>query len=265
MYSHNYISINGCIINCFTLPKYIKTIEDIITYYKNNYKETYNNYYIIHNGKIINKNTTINNLFITNNNHNHIIYIDIIERQKGGGGFGDIIDAIIQIGNVFIMLYKAIKWLGLFFYWYLKFVYWIFTDFLKPTNFVSEFNNSVLIIVLAVCRIPFDILLGLMSLSVNIVGGWMQGFWGWDQSSLSEKDRNSNYFKKINKLGAKKCYLTNTNTIPFSIILGTLLCPPIGVFMDMGLTGWLNIIICTLLTLCFYIPGLLYALVIIYS
>ena len=143
MYSHNYISINGCIINCFTLPKYIKTIEDIITYYKNNYKETYNNYYIIHNGKIINKNTTINNLFITNNNHNHIIYIDIIERQKGGGGFGDIIDAIIQIGNVFIMLYKAIKWLGLFFYWYLKFVYWIFTDFLKPTNFVSEFNNSV--------------------------------------------------------------------------------------------------------------------------
>jgi len=35
--------------------------------------------------------------------------------------------------------------------------------------------------------------------------------------------------------------------------------------MDMGLTGWLNILICILLTLLFYIPGLVYALLIIYS
>jgi len=38
-----------------------------------------------------------------------------------------------------------------------------------------------------------------------------------------------------------------------------------GVFMDMGTSGWLNIIICALLTLCFYLPGLCYALLIIYS
>ena len=163
------------------------------------------------------------------------------------------------------MIYKAIKWLGLFLYWYLHFVLWLLTDFLNPKNFIKEFANSSIIILVSLCRIPFDILLGLFGLSINFVGGWTQGFWGWDQSSLTQKDINSNYFKKINKLGYNKCYLTNTNTIPFSIILGTVLCPPIGVFMDMGITGWFNILICALLTLCFYVPGLVYALLIIYS
>ena len=73
------------------------------------------------------------------------------------------------------------------------------------------------------------------------------------------------YFRKINRSKGKKCYLTNTNTVPFSVILGTILCPPIGVFMDMGITGWLNILICILLTLLFYIPGLVYALLVIYA
>ena len=271
MYSNKYISINGYIINCISIPKNIKTIEDIIIHYKHNNKITYNNYYIINNGKIINKNTTISNLLIinnnsnNNNNNNNIIYIDVIARQKGGNAFGAIIDAILSIGKIFLFVYKFLKWLLLFLYWYLKFVLWLLTDFLNPKNIVKEFANTMIIMLISICRIPFDVLLRLFGLSVNIVGGWSQGFWGWDQSSLTQKDRDSNYFKNIKKKGINKCYLTNTNTIPFSIILGTILCPPIGVFMDMGLTGWLNIIICALLTLCLYVPGLIYALIIIYS
>ena len=105
----------------------------------------------------------------------------------------------------------------------------------------------------------------LLSFSVNLMGTWMQGFWGWDQSGLTKKDRESNYFQKLNKNKGKKCYLTNSNTVPFSVVLGTRVCPPRGVFMDMGLTGWLNIIVCILLTLLFYIPGLVYALLVIYA
>ena len=259
MYSNNYISINGYSINCNLLPKTIKTIEDIINYNDLNF----NNYYIINNGKIINKKTTIQHLLISNHDKN-IIYIDINERQHGGG-FGDLIDGIISIGKFFILIYKILKWLGLFLYWYLRFVLWFLTDFLNPKNFIKEFCNTMIIILISICRIPFDVLLGLFGLSVNIVGGWMQGFWGWDQSSLTQADRNSNYFKKMNKHRTKKCYLTNTNTVPFTIILGTVLCPPIGVFMDVGLSGWFYIFICIILTLFFYIPGLLYALFIIYS
>lgn len=262
MYSNNYISINDSIINYNTIPKYINTIEDIVL---NNSKINYKNYYIIHNGKIVNKNTSLKHLLISNNNTNRIIYLDIIERQHGGGGLGSLIDAIIQIGQVFLMLYKFLKWLAKFLYWYLRFVLWLLTDFLNPKNFVKEFTNTMFIILVSVCRIPFDVLLGLFGLSINVVGGWMQGFWGWDQSNLTQRDRESNYFKKMTKYGTNKCYLTNTNTIPFSIILGTIVCPPIGVFMDLGITGWLNILICIFLTLLFYVPGLLYALFIIYS
>ena len=98
-----------------------------------------------------------------------------------------------------------------------------------------------------------------------MIGGWMQGFWGWDMSNLTKNDKESIYFKNFDRIKGRKSYLTTTNTIPFSIILGTILCPPMGVFMDMGITGWINIIICCLLTLLFYLPGLCYALMIIYA
>jgi len=189
------------------------------------------------------------------------------------GVFTQLFDLIIKpiispfeiVGDVIMMAIKFIQWLGLFIFWLLKFIAWLFTDLLNPVHFFNDFFNTLMILVISICKLPFDIVLSLMALSINTVGGWMQGFWGWDQSSLTKRDQDSNYFKKINRVKGKKCYLTNTNTVPFSIILGTILCPPIGVFMDMGLTGWLNIIICILLTLLFYIPGLCYALLIIYS
>jgi uncharacterized membrane protein YqaE (UPF0057 family) len=100
---------------------------------------------------------------------------------------------------------------------------------------------------------------------MNSIGGWFTTIWGWDQSNLTYNDKNSNYFKGIDRVKGKKCYLTSNNTVPFSIILGTIICPPLGVFMDLGATGWFNILICTLLTLMFYVPGLVYALLVIYS
>jgi uncharacterized membrane protein YqaE (UPF0057 family) len=259
---NKYFCINGNYINISRLPKHINTLEDII----NNFgadNSIHNNYYILINGKIVNKYTNIDTL--NKLNDKNIIYIDIIERQCGGGGIEVIFNVIIDIGKLFLMLYKFIKFLGLFIFWLLKFIAWLFTDLLNPVHFFRDFFNTLMILVISICKLPFDIVLSLMALSINTVGGWMQGFWGWDQSSLTKADKDSNYFKKINRVKGLKCYLTNTNTVPFSIILGTILCPPIGVFMDMGLTGWLNIIICILLTLLFYIPGLVYALLIIYS
>ena len=138
-------------------------------------------------------------------------------------------------------------------------------ELLNPLNLVDDFLQSLIIIIIAIIRIPFDLLLSLFALAANTMGNFMQGFWGWDQSSLTKNDKESKYFKSFDRNKNTKYYLTNSNTVPFSVILGTILCPPMGVFMDLGITGWLNILICCLLTLAFYVPGLVYALLIIYS
>lgn len=111
----------------------------------------------------------------------------------------------------------------------------------------------------------FGVVMGIAAFITNQIGQWMQGFWGWDKSNLTKADKDSNYFRGIDRNKGKKCYITNNNKVPFSVLLGTILCPPIGVFMDMGLTGWMNILICGILTLLFYLPGLFYALLVIYA
>ena len=239
-----------------------------------------NYYYFIHNHKLIKHHTFINDIVINDNYNskninNECIAIKCRIKHKGGfiPGLDDAIGILFKpiispfeaIGNFFVMLFGIVVWLAKFTWWLIQFLFWVVLDLLNPLNFLGDFFNTLIILVLAFCRLPVDIFMTLLSFSVNLMGTWMQGFWGWDQSGLTKQDRESNYFQKLNKNKGKKCYLTNSNTVPFSVVLGTILCPPIGVFMDMGLTGWLNIIVCILLTLLFYIPGLVYALLVIYS
>lgn len=262
----NNVYINGHIYNLESLiikNKIIK-IHDIIEYLKpiNSKFNTYNDnsYFILYNNKLIEN--TVN--FKCMSRDNKSVNISIFNKQKGGSLI-DALMSIVDIGKVFFKLGDFITWLLKFVTWFLKFVMWFLTDLLNPSNFFNDFYNSALLIVISVCRLPFDLIMAFLTLVLNTVGGWFQGFWGWDMSSLSKEDKNSAYFKSYNRLSGHKSYITNTNTVPFSIILGTILCPPMGVFMDLGLSGWINIIICALLTLLFYLPGLCYALLIIYS
>ena len=171
----------------------------------------------------------------------------------------------IDMGTVFMKIGDFIIWFGKFVLWIVRFAFWFLTDLLNPLHFFHDFFQSLMVIIVSICRLPFDLFMSFFQLVMNTIGGWMQGFWGWDMSSLTKSDKNSLYFKSFNRLKGQKTYLTQANTVPFSIILGTIICPPMGVFMDMGTSGWLNIIICCLLTLLFYIPGLCYALLIIYA
>ena len=230
--------------------------------------------------KVIDKVTDI----VTDNNNSpikeNIINIQCHIKTRGGGIIDDIIDPILgivlmvfdpivspigAIGKAFLFFIKAIFWLLKFAIWFVAFVVWIFLDLLNPANLIGDFYNSIMLVTITICRVPFELIMASFKICINILGGWMQGFWGWDMSNLTKNDKNSNYFKSFNRTAGQKIYYTQQNTIPFSIILGTILCPPMGVFMDLGTSGWLNIVVCCLLTLLFYIPGLCYALLIIYS
>ena len=62
----------------------------------------------------------------------------------------------------------------------------------------------------------------------------------------------------------RKCYRTPDGGIPTTVIIATVLFPPAGVFMELGLHGWIQILVCLLLTFMFYFPGLIYALIVLY-
>jgi uncharacterized membrane protein YqaE (UPF0057 family) len=231
--------------------------------------------FYICNGKLINPNIQFSELN-SDKSYDKSYSIECFDSLVGG----DFLDLILKpieiifsvifkpigaIGNVFIFLLQLIIWLIKFIYWFLFFIAWLFSDLLNPVKLISDFWNSIVLIIVTIFSTVMNVLMGIAAVITNSVGGWMQGFWGWDQSGLTKNDKNSNYFKGIDRVKGKKCYLTNNNTVPFSVLLGTILCPPIGVFMDMGLTGWFNIFICTILTVLFYVPGLFYALLVIYS
>lgn len=188
--------------------------------------------------------------------------LEIIPRIRGGGIL-DMFASIIQIGKVFFFLLDLILWFVKFIAWFIMFVIAVLKFMF--VDLIFDFYNSIVLIVVTICKLPFDILGGLFAWLMNGIGGWMTTIWGWDQSNLTKQDKNSKYFKGIDRNKGRKCYLTNNNKVPFSILLGTIICPPMGVFMDMGVSGWLNILICVILTLMFYIPGLVYALLVIYS
>ena len=255
--------------------------ETIDNKYSDNFTNNIKNYYFIIDKKIIKSDINIDSILCNNSGDNAIITIQCYLQIKGGGiedllsivpelidlviGFVESIPAFITIGNLIMMIIDFIIWYFKFLIWFVQFTFWIFVDLLNPVNFFNDFFNSLILIIYTIVNTVFTVSMELVSVSVNTIGGWMQGFWGWDQSSLTQFDKESNYFKNRNLNNGKKCYLTNTDTVPFSVILGTILCPPMGVFMDMGLSGWLNILICVLLTFLYYIPGLTYALLIIYS
>jgi uncharacterized membrane protein YqaE (UPF0057 family) len=217
--------------------------------------------FILKDGKLLDS-TTLTTTELNQLLENDSKTLEIYPRMRGGGVL-DMFASIIQIGKVFFFLLDLILWLIKFIAWFIMFII-AFLKFLL-IDMTIDFYNSIVLIVVTICKLPIDILGGLFAWAMNGIGGWMTTIWGWDQSNLTKQDKNSKYFKGIDRNKGRKCYLTNNNKVPFSILLGTILCPPMGVFMDMGVTGWLNIMICVILTLMFYIPGLVYALLVIYS
>jgi uncharacterized membrane protein YqaE (UPF0057 family) len=268
------ISTKFIVISNKYYPYIIEKKYTILEWFENNYdiekeKETENinileilkkSIILINNNNIVQYNTYLDEIF--EKLQVNKITIELIPRMKGGGLI-DMFMSIIQIGKVFILIGDFIIWLIKFIAWFIFFIIWLL-KFLF-VDLIVDFYNSILVIIITIFKLPFDLFTALVAFGINSIGGWMTSIFGWDQTGLTKNDKNSNYFKGIDRVKGKKCYLTNSNTVPFSILLGTIICPPLGVFMDLGITGWFNILITIILTLMYYIPGLFYALLVIYS
>lgn len=271
-------------------PKYFNSITQYNNFITNtiesNILESNSHYYTIINSKLSNSIFLNNNNDNSNNNDNdsnkinldnEIIEIRIYKRNKGGF---DIMDSILSaldvvfepmakpftvMGDVFIFGAKFIFWILKIVYLFIIVVIWLVKDVLikLPTEFFKTILLIVSSILLAIPQLMFAILRAL----TNTIGSFITaGFWGWDRIPANNDDYNeSNYLQNLRKGNNKdKCYVNSGGKVPFSVLLGTIIAPPIGVFMTLGMTGIIHILIATLLTFAFYFPGLIYALLIIY-
>jgi uncharacterized membrane protein YqaE (UPF0057 family) len=177
-----------------------------------------------------------------------------------GGIIDIIIDCVINIGKFFLIILQFIQWFGKFVIWLGQALLWLFL-IINPVNVLKDITKTVIAIANSIVLSPIVFIMNLMKVGTNkFFSGIFGSFWGWDNKAETSNDFQSKYFKNTQK----KCYVQNEK-VPFSVIIGTIFCPPIGVFMELGLSGWFHILLATLLTCAYYLPGLLYALLIIYS
>lgn len=195
-----------------------------------------------------------------------IVYVEFRPILKGGSGLIDLIVAIGSIGELFILAFKGVTYLVELFIWGVKVLVWVLKELANPKMLIDEFGTTMTTLIFSLVYGPFQILYYLFQNSVNMFDRTVfNGFWGWDKRPYDKIDGDeAKYFDENNACNGKKCYAKPDGKIPFNVIIGTIVCPPLGVFMEYGLTGWINIIICILLSLCFYFPGLIYALICLY-
>lgn len=210
--------------------------------------------------------------------------IRIFPRLKGGNLFDDIMENLLDpilsifdeifspiarplenIGSVFIFLIRLLIWFINVLIWAVFFIIYLLEVLLIiPQDFLTSLLAIVSSLLLA---IPQTLINFIKIGTEYFIKYIVSGFWGWDKipSNANDYKKNKYWKNKRNGKNKDKCYRAKDGSIPFNVLLGTILMPPIGVFMTHGLTGWLQILISILLTLAFYIPGLIYSLLIIYS
>ena len=90
----------------------------------------------------------------------------------------------------------------------------------------------------------------------------VSSFWGYNPSENEINPNDKTDAAKCAK--GKKCFEQPDTNVAFPVIIATVILPPMGLFMELGLKGWMNLLLCAILTLFYYFPGLIYALIILY-
>jgi len=186
----------------------------------------------------------------------------------------DIGVAVIAIGNFFIGLTDFFLWAG-------EFIKFLIVDVLNPVNLISDIVDMS--IPKTIISIIVQTIIKMFRYLVNeLLNPVIKKIFGWDTRS-AEPDGNDQKTKKcfkssdvrsnrnIKNIDGKNDGEDITfeeevkNTVPLNVLIATIILPPLGVFMKFGLVNWVNILITGTLTMLFYLPGLIYALVLLYT
>ena len=154
---------------------------------------------------------------------------------------------IIMIGIVIATLGDAILMIITHLPKLLKIALQIF----NPEAFIRDLLFGVFTGIGLVISTLGDLIKGIIETIFNTIFGQSNGgFFGQEK----QKDPKTGKYHKPKDRVCKR-----PPSIFYYIIL--ILCPPFYVFLKKGLSGWIYILITTALTMLFYFPGLIYAVI----
>lgn len=195
-----------------------------------------------------------------NTNTGGIVHITWHIRQQGGF-IVDVIKLVFSLFKFFLLIPKILIWFGSLIIWLIKAIIFLLVNLGEVLakdgllSFITYISQTLIML-------PLRFIGSMFKKGANKVGAVTLGaVWGADNVTNDEDDPSD---VMDGPCDGRKCYAAEDGTVPFSVIVATILFPPLGVFMEYGLTSWLQLIICTLLTLMFYFPGLIYALVMLF-
>ena len=168
------------------------------------------------------------------------------------------LDVFSGIGDFFIGILDFIKNLDKIIMWVIKSVIWLVRFIMY---LVFEIFNPVILfrdIAKLSLDIPRVLIEAFILLKTNIskyminnfLGSLFNNIFGWD-STIEGKNND--------------CHNLEDKNVSVTQIISTILLPPLGIFMKFGLNKWEEILLTGGLTMIFYFPGLIYALIKIYS
>ena len=158
------------------------------------------------------------------------------------GGFIDVIvEALVGIYKFMLLIPKILIWAIQFLIWLFRFaIYIIVSVFSLLQGGISDIIKNIIKIII------YE--------PINIIIKLVKAIFG-DGINKNKSDDP-----------VYRCYGVNEEgTIPTTVLISTMLCPPLGVFMMYGISGWLYILASAILSLVYYIPGLIFSLVLFYT
>jgi uncharacterized membrane protein YqaE (UPF0057 family) len=185
--------------------------------------------------------------------------------RQQGGFIVDVIKLVFSLFKFFLLIPKILIWFGSLIIWLIKAIIFLLVNLGEVLakdgllSFITYISQTIIML-------PLRYIGSLFKSGVNKVGAVTLGaVWGADNVTNDEDDNEEEPSDVMDgPCDKRKCYAAEDGTVPFSVIVATILFPPMGVFMEYGLSSWLQLIICTLLTLMFYFPGLIYALIMLF-
>ena len=148
--------------------------------------------------------------------------------------------SLILFGELIIFLIKEVPNL-------LKLALKIF----NPELFIRDLLFAIFKSIYMILDTIGDIVTGIIEKIFNTIFGQENG--GFFGQGKQKDPKTGKYFSPKNKVCKKP-----PSIIKYIILI---LCPPFYVFLNKGLNGWFYILIDILLTMSFYFPGLIYAVI----